>query len=86
MDYHCKGIALGDGNFSGCDAETTGATDCPMCGDIQRAIHDLEQAQYRRSTMSRPSYSWFSIDAADKEIEDAKRYISLLVERSSISA
>ncbi len=28
----CPGFPLGDGNFSGCNAAETGATDCPICG------------------------------------------------------
>jgi len=29
----CKGIEIEPGVHSGCDAKTTGATDCPECGD-----------------------------------------------------
>lgn len=32
----CKGIEIEPGVFSGCDAATTGATDCPTCGPAQQ--------------------------------------------------
>jgi len=38
----CKGIEIEPGSFSGCTANETGATDCPVCGP-ERKDHDREQ-------------------------------------------
>ena len=36
----CPGIEIGDGNYSGCNAQATGATDCPVCGVLAETGED----------------------------------------------
>lgn len=45
MVVNCRGIPLQDGDYSGCNAHETGASDCPMCGEFVRALNKTEALQ-----------------------------------------